>query len=163
MNDRFDLRTSKLFWAIELNKDIPEIEAALSQHPSVDIQDLDGNTPLIRAAFLGQVPTVKLLQARRARLDAANDIGDTALHFVAQELNAPVMQTLLNAGATVDAVDQHGNTPLQRAVFAAQDGSEPVIRLLLAAGADAGHKNKHGVSARDLAETTGMDLPSDVG
>ena len=50
----------------------------------------------------------------------------------------------------VDAQDEHGNTPLVRAVFASQGRGE-LIKLLLSHSANGRLKNKHGVSPEDLA------------
>lgn len=57
---------------------------------------------------------------------------------------------LLAAGASVDAADRHGSTPLWRAVFCSQ-GEGVTIQLLLEAGADPDRDNGHGVSPRALA------------
>jgi ankyrin repeat protein len=75
----------------------------------------------------------------------------TPLHFAAQEQRAEVTETLLRAGAEVDARDAYGNTPLRRAVFTSR-GQGQVIGHLLAAGADPDLANTAGVSPRQLAE-----------
>lgn len=54
----------------------------------------------------------------------------------------------------MNAADEHGNTPLFRAVFASQGRGE-LIALLLGAGADPDMVNQHGTSARELAERIG--------
>ncbi|MDX6248936.1 MAG: hypothetical protein QOF10_2296 [Kribbellaceae bacterium] len=52
----------------------------------------------------------------------------TPLHFAAQEQRAEVTETLLRAGAEVDARDAYGNTPLWRAVFTSRgQGRSSVI------------------------------------
>jgi hypothetical protein len=46
--------------------------------------------------------------------------GMTSLHLAAQEHHAEVARLLLDAGAAVDAADEHGNRPLWKPVFASK-------------------------------------------
>jgi len=62
------------------------------------------------------------------------------------------VKLLIDAGAAIDPVDDHGNTPLSNAVFESR-GDGQVIQMLLAAGADPHRKNSHGVSPASLAHT----------
>ena len=82
--DRFDLKSSRLLRAVE-EGNMPSARAALDSGEPVDIRDLDGNTPLIRAAFLGNLDLIQVFLERGADVNASNDIGWTALHFTAQE------------------------------------------------------------------------------
>jgi ankyrin repeat protein len=154
--ERFNLKSSPLLMAVELD-DVDCVKLALRNGEAVDIRDLDGNTPLIRAAFLGNAAMVRVFIESGADVNAANDLGWTGLHFVAQENRHAVAQLLLEApGVNVNALDNQGNNPLFRAVF-----SEAIetMRLLLRAGADLECKNRHGVSPAGLAESTGLPLP----
>ena len=54
----------------------------------------------------------------------------------------------------VDVQDEHGNTPLFRAVFNSQGRGEVVVQLLKSE-ADRNLQNKHGVSPLGLAESIG--------
>jgi ankyrin repeat protein len=85
-------------------------------------------------------------------VNAQNNEGWTALHFAAQDYQAEMARWLLEHGAAVDPQDQHGNTPLWRAVFNSQ-GRGNMISVLLGKGADADRRNRHGVSPRELAST----------
>lgn len=152
---RYDLKTSPLFLAIELGKNDAALQHLESQQGQLEIQDLDGNTPLIRAGCLGNLALTQVLLLRGADVNAKNDIGYTALHFAAQEGHAAVAQQLLAKGAAVDALDDNGNTPLSNAVY---NEKLDVVRLLLDAGADADLQNAHGVSPRELADSMGVDL-----
>ncbi|SCF44668.1 Ankyrin repeat-containing protein [Micromonospora purpureochromogenes] len=83
-------------------------------------------------------------------MNASDANGWTALHFAAQAQSTPVAAEMLAAGAIVDSLDEHGSTPLWRAVFSHR--TEPAtLRTLLAAGADPDRGNVHGVSPRALA------------
>jgi ankyrin repeat protein len=55
--------------------------------------------------------------------------GFVPLHLAAQQENVEVVEVLLEAGGTVDAVNKYGNTPLFVAAFNSQ-GRGDVIRLL---------------------------------
>jgi uncharacterized protein len=154
--DRHTLKSSPLLMAVEYDE-IDNIRKALDGGEPVDIRDLDGNTPLLRAATLGNERLTKLFLERGADVNAANDIGYTALHFTSQEDHLGVAKLLLAApGVDVDARDGNGNTPLSGAVF---KSSAKMIELLLKAGANPKDKNDHGVSPASLAKSMGIKLP----
>jgi ankyrin repeat protein len=75
----------------------------------------------------------------------------TPLHFAAKDYRPAVARVLIASGALVDAVDDHGNTPLGKAVFESRGRAE-LIEILLAAGADRTKRNSSGVSPLDLAK-----------
>jgi Arf-GAP/coiled-coil/ANK repeat/PH domain-containing protein len=60
---------------------------------------------------------------------------------------------LLNHGATIDARDAKGQTPLRRAVNCRQ---LPVVRLLVRRGADPHAADHRGVTPLDVARTVEM-------
>jgi ankyrin repeat protein len=64
------------------------------------------------------------------------------------------LEALLDAGADVDAKDEHGQTALMNA---ARDGHTPVVRLLVERGADLNHTAKFNLSALMLAVINGRD------
>ena len=67
----------------------------------------------------------------------------TELHFAARSnTNPAVLQSLLDAGADVEALDDGGDTPLHWAV--AGNTNPAVIKVLLAAGADVEARNGYG-------------------
>lgn len=61
-------------------------------------------------------------------------------------------ELLLAAGAPVDAVNAHGNTPLWTAVFNSR-GSGDIIHLLRQHGANPWLQNRAGKTPVDLART----------
>lgn len=77
----------------------------------VDRADNQGETPLMRAAWLGYQPAVDMLLQAGASLKTVSLSGGTPLHF-AYAGGTPAKQTvqaLLDAGADADAVDHSGN------------------------------------------------------
>jgi len=90
------------------------------------------------AVALGREPVVaRFLDEDPARARAATPDGTTPLHLAA---TAAIAERLLDAGAELDAVDDYGGTPLDRAVAgaAAGDGGRAAVaRCLLARGARA--------------------------
>ncbi|GAB1641412.1 ankyrin repeat domain-containing protein [Krasilnikovia sp. MM14-A1259] len=116
-----------------------------SQH-----QNRMGRTELHDAAAIGDVATVRSLVAEAVGVDAADLAGWTALHFAAQAQAAAVADELLTAGAAADSTDEHGNTPLWRAVFCYR-GDPTTLNRLVAAGADPDRVNAHGVSSTGTA------------
>jgi ankyrin repeat protein len=84
---------------------------------------------------------------------ASDDNGWTPLHFAAQS-RLDLTRLLLEAGATVDATNSHGNTPLGTAVFNSR-GQGAIIALLREYGASPALENRHGVSPLRLARNIG--------
>lgn len=83
--------------------------------------------------------------------DVPDKMGWTPLHFAAQSQEPEVASILIHAGATVDARDSYGKTPLAVALFNVKDGPGDVVRVLLEAGASPDAENDSGVSPRALA------------
>lgn len=123
----------------------------------LNAKDSDGRTPLMHAILAEDADpsVVKLLIDRGADV-MIQDAGEkwTALHFAARDQNAPIVECLVNANATIDAVDVYGNTPLWRSVMNSTEDLR-AIRLLLEHGANPHRKNSRGISPADLARTTG--------
>jgi hypothetical protein len=120
-------------------------------------------TPLIGAAHNGDVELTRLLLARKPDVDARSADRDanvkngpvlfghvTALHYAAVNGHHEIVKLLLDAGATIDARDVRGMTPLMFAVATDRPQSR-VVRLLVDRGADSAALSKDGESARDWA------------
>ncbi len=93
-----------------------------------------GETPLMTAARTGNVPILKMLVARRARVNAAEGATEqTALMWAAAEGHVAAITVLVDAGAEIAARSTGGWTAL---LFAVREGQMPAVRALLDAGAD---------------------------
>ncbi len=116
------------------------------------------SNPLIEAAQLGDASQVELLLARRPNRKARNE----AVFVAAQSLGlflpstpgekvddpglayARVVRLLLGHGATLEARDESGQTPL---IAAARHGETEVVKLLLKKGAKVEARNTGGETA----------------
>jgi len=86
-------------------------------------------TPLHEAAKAGRVSAVKRLLAEDpSLLTAPDEDGYTPLHWAAIRAHWSTLQTLLAAGAAVDAVGVDGGTPLH---WACHHDNAPMVQLLL--------------------------------
>lgn len=86
------------------------------------------------------------------RMKKEDNNGITALMLAASRGNASDVESLLVAGAEINAQDIFGNTAL---MYAASAGEVRVVELLLVAGADPLTRNRNQASAHDLAKKKG--------
>ena len=116
-----------------------------------DAREAEGHTPLYRAST-GDV--ARVLLAAGATVDiASGPTRGTALHQAVRRGYVSVAQALLDHGATIDARDAKGETPLRRAVNCRQI---EIVRLLVRHGADPHAADRRGVTPLDVAGTAEM-------
>ncbi|WP_242342155.1 ankyrin repeat domain-containing protein [Anaeromyxobacter terrae] len=124
-----------------------------------------GTTPLMMAAFRGDVAAARTLLERGVDVDERNPSGWTALMFAAglppqwpRHAHFPgspaVARLLIAHGASVDAQTATGRTALMMAV--ASERSE-FVELLLDAGADANAADGRGETALVMAAARGLE------
>jgi ankyrin repeat protein len=120
-----------------------------------------GATPALLAAAGSEeddAAGVQLLLKHKARIDARDAGGRSALHEAAAAGNDEALAALLIAGAKLDVIDAGGRTPLLDAIAG---GHVTTVDALLAAGADINAVDGEGRSALALAcltETASTDL-----
>lgn len=109
-----------------------------------------GRNELHDAALEGDIGKTRAELAAGADPDRQDRNGMAPLHFAAQHNAAEVAAVLVEAGASVDLPDSHGNTPLFKAVFGSR-GSGETIAVLREAGADPLRANGAGQTPAGLA------------
>jgi ankyrin repeat protein len=77
----------------------------LQQGADPNLAARNGDTPLIAAARIGYTEAAAQLLRRKARIDAENRMGETALIIAVQLRNVPMVKLLLEAGANPDKPD----------------------------------------------------------
>ena len=98
---------------------------------------------------------VQLLLKHKARVDARDALGRSALHAAARAGHAGIANALIEAGADARARDGDGRTPL---LDAAEGGNPAVVDALHAAGAEVAAVDHEGRGALALAALA--ELPS---
>ena len=148
-------RSQKALFSAVLARDIQGLGDAISAGADVNARDRDGRTALMHAVINQDPESIKLLLKQyKADPNVRDRSGWSALHFAAQSGAREIVRELVEAGAVVDSADEHGNTPLFRAVFAYR-GTAEAVTSLLELGADPDHLNRHGMSPRKLAHNIG--------
>ncbi|HEY3519472.1 MAG TPA: ankyrin repeat domain-containing protein [Rhodanobacteraceae bacterium] len=106
-------------------------------------------TLLSAAAITDDDPRgVQLLLKHKARVDATDSLGRSALMNAALEGHSTIVRALLDAGANADLTDRRGVTALMEA---ARAGAHAVLNELIAAQANARARDEHGRDALILA------------
>lgn len=149
----------------------------------INALNMDGETPLHRAAYWGNAEVIVPLLEAHADISIGDKKDKTALRKAYQ--NAEITRALLGYGADVNATDKHGETILHRAAeegasdvvavllefgahielpnedgwpaihSAAEQGHKEVVQVLLQRGARADLKNSEGETPAQCAETAG--------
>lgn len=100
---------------------------------------------LRQAAQDGEMTTVKDLLGKGANLNARDDLGRTALLWIAPAKDNPEMaKFLISKGADVNAKDNQGETAL---MIAASQSNPGIVTALLEGGAEVDSQNKTGRTA----------------
>jgi ankyrin repeat protein len=112
-------------------------QTLLDNGADIDAHDNDGATPLSLAAWGAQLPAVRLLAARGAKLDAPiDDWGTRAIHAAAGGGSLEALLLLLDLGADIETRDSNGWTPLHHAAWGEVGGRMRAIRALVERGAN---------------------------
>jgi uncharacterized protein len=133
--------------------DAQAIEKLFRSKIDLNTADAHGQTLLMETVLEKREDLVKLLLEHTADPQRRDHEHAPALHFAAAAHLPRIVQLLLDKGAEVDAQDNHGNTPLFRALSTYRgEANGDAIWALMLAGADRTIKNAHGQSPEDLAK-----------
>jgi ankyrin repeat protein len=113
-----------------------------------------GVTPLMAAAFQGDLPVLRALLERHVPLDAEDRVHKTAMVYAAGSGRTEAVSLLLDAGVPVDA---RYDAQLTALMWAAGSGQEPTVRLLLQRGAHAALADDRGKTALQMAREGGHE------
>ena len=146
------------------HKDVAEY--LISKGADINGQDVDGSTPLQTAAFWAQKEISVVLISSGSKVNSMDNFGLTPLHAAAggydsenysmavtlatiaaaityneEEANKAneIAKLLISNGASVNAKDKNGYTPLH---WAAKQGRKGVTEILIANGADVNSRSK---------------------
>lgn len=180
----YDFNASGLLRSVE-EKNEDAIQIFLSCGVDLEIRDDRNWTPLMVAAFNGNLGFVQLLHKCGARLGTSDKNGYTPLHWAAYNGHTDVVKFLIEKGVDVDIPSQFGWTPLMQAatrghlmacaylIFrgadvnsatidgwtslhkAANNGHIEIVKLLLSKGANRHAKYQDGTTPIDLAIKAG--------
>lgn len=126
---------------------IPTSLSQVLQKPVIHLlnaQSRTGCTPLMYAAYLGNVAAVCALIDAGAEIEEVDLCRRTALHHAVRSSkggNLACVDALLRAGLDCNALERHGNSPLH---LAALRENVPVVRRLIVAGADVELRARNG-------------------
>ncbi|MGE3954250.1 MAG: ankyrin repeat domain-containing protein [Parachlamydiales bacterium] len=132
--------------------------AVLSLSPKekgVNALDEEGRSPLSKAAFAGDLESVKrLIEEEGADVNLVNSGGFTALHLAAHQGHTEVLGYLLDKGADVKQKTEAGCSALH---FAAGNGREEIVSTLLSKGAEVDSPDSEGITPLMYAAVRGHD------
>ena len=114
----------------------------------VNLEDVDGNTPLSTAALKGQQKYMELLLTLGADVNGRNKNGGTPLMYAVCSEDDTCAKALIEAGADVNIANKRGDTALS---IAAATGNVKNLLMLLQSGA---HINRGSVVSCPAAYRT---------
>ena len=125
--------TGDSFYAAIRDNDLARLQALLKGGADPNVADARGGaTPLMYAAAVGSVESMKMLLDQGAKVNGANSGGATPLMWSVTDINK--VRLLLSRGADVKATSERGRTALFLA--ARSNPSVDIVKLLIGAGAD---------------------------
>lgn len=140
-------KSALMLAAIEGHVDM--IRLLLDNNADPLLGDRAGSMAIHFAADFGHAPVVQLLLERGVSPNERDGKGWTPLHRCASlGGSAEVVKVLAHHGATVDAMEPNGNTPL---IAATVSNRLQAVKELLKQGADPYLKSRTGNSARQIA------------
>ncbi len=141
-----------------------EVRQLLAAGADANVHDSLGGTPLLDAAWAGNVEITKLLLAGGADVNVRRDgTGSTALEYAVMTSRPAVVRALLDAKARLDFRYQNGRSVLHEAVAksnreieAVAKANREIVDALIAAGAPVNATDANGNTPLDEAVLHGQ-------
>ena len=135
--------------------DLASVKKELAAGIDVNVHDSLGQTALLAAVSHSALPVVNELIAHHADVNAADTAGWTPLHYAAYfGAGNELIAALLKGGASIDARNDRGITPLY---FATALAHAEQVKFLLEHGADRAIASNSGFTPLKVAQTKGYD------
>ena len=145
-------------------RDQPIVEGQVRTRPSSNCCDIRGKTPLIYATAFGNNDIVEYLLAMPdVDVNAVDDTKTTPLHHASKRaskrreeendrVQAEIILMLIQAGASLEARDNNGCTPV---MFAVAHGDHATADVFIAAGVNINTQDDEGQTPLDYAQHFG--------
>ncbi|NKD55635.1 MULTISPECIES: ankyrin repeat domain-containing protein [unclassified Haematospirillum] len=138
--------------SVMVSRNWPEMKRMFLGGTSPDTLSRNREPLIVLATRRDLDAAVDLLLKHKARINATDSFGNTALMWAADQGNLTLAKKLLDAGANPDLQNRQGMSALMRA---ARRGNAPVVELLLQRGVDTGMTDYTGRDALDMARESG--------
>jgi ankyrin repeat protein len=129
---------------------LQDLRDLLEDGVDVDLRDAYESTPLGYAANQNWVAGVGLLLEHGARINVHDCVGNTPLHITT---SVEIANSLIRAGAEIDAINDRGATPLH---LASKANSIEVVKLLIQGKADVHRRDRGGRTPLHYAQGNEM-------
>ena len=121
--------------------DAVKVRQLLGRGAEVDVQDGQGNTPLLLATAANHIEVARSLLLHGASPNLKNQMQDSAYLLAGAQGRLEIVRMTLSYGADLKSTNRYGGTAL---IPACERGHVETVRLLIAAGVDLNHVNRLG-------------------
>ncbi len=130
-----------------IDEDIERLKQLMEQGANLEGQ-VDGWTPLLRAAYEGNTEILNYLLDQGANIDFKDQAQSTPLDWAITNNNTDIARILVERGADIEASDEDDYTPLMITVA---EGNFDIVRILLDKGSNIEARDKQGKTSLILA------------
>lgn len=129
---------------------------------SINIKNTDGDSALmflVQSSNSNSLSLIEPLIQAGAKVNDKDSVGSNLLAQATLRCNLEAVHILLEKGADINSIDNHGFTPLMRAMtYTANDISKPLVMAILKYHPDLTLRNRDNDTALTIAKRTNPDL-----